>query len=321
MSIAKISEYLDMYQNRFYEYSHEKHIERWLAQFDNPDVIVTELANMMDTAFFTAENENQYLSSVIKDKKIVPDLGTPGSYSILDIQTKGHSQKIYSAKLQKLFHDEKGEAVPINDFSKDTFIYIDDIVFTGMKARHDVLGNLARIGAGKKIVYILIGVHSNADFYLRKEFKEKNIPNTVWRYLTFENTVSRKNNSDVFWPKLSISEHPEVVEFANNHLTHPLVLRDDAAKDVGDLKLFTSSANRQIVENEFLLAGIKIVNECNTKIPPLGVSAFKGIGFGGTAMSYRNIPNNTPLCLWWGNPKSPGGLGSWYPLMMRTVYD
>ena len=68
-----------------------------------------------------------------------------------------------------------------------------------------------------------------------------------------------------------------------------------------------------------MVAGIKIINQCNTDIPPLGFSSFKGFGFGGNVYSYRNIPNNTPLCLWWGNPNN-NGLGDWYPLMMRTVY-
>lgn len=320
MSIEIVAKYLEQYQNRFYDYSHEKHIERWLSQFKEQDIILTELAHMMDKIYIEEHNEISFFENLLKNPKIIEDIGVPGNYSILNIQKKGESQSIYSKKLQEVFKKSLDEDVPINDFSRNVFIYVDDFMFSGMKARHDIL-NLFDTTEKKKVVYIFIGVHSNADNYLQKEFNKKGITQNVWRLTNFNNNLLNKDSSDVFWPKNAIKSHPEVITYREKYLKRDLQLRSDSSHSIGALELFTSSENREIIENEFLLAGIKIIKECNTAIPPLGISAFEGIGFGGTAMSYRNIPNNTPICLWWGNPKNPSGLGSWYPLMMRRVYD
>jgi hypothetical protein len=320
MSIKTIEKYLEQYQNRFYKYSHREHIERWLSQFDNQDIIVKEIAHIMDQVFVEESNENVFFQNLLKNKKIIEDIGKPGTYSILNIQSDGKSQAVYSKKMKSVFKDILDEDVPINDFSKNVLIYVDDFMFSGMKARHDVI-NLFKTTEKRTVVYIFIGVHTNADYYLNKSFSEQRIDRSVWRCFSFENQLRNKDNSDVFWPKSLIGTNAEVQKYKDKNMTRELIFRSDSSTSIGDLKLFSSSKNREIIENEFLLAGIRIINECDTEIPPLGLSAFEGMGFGGTAMSYRNIPNNTPLCLWWGNPNKPGGLGSWYPLMMRRVYD
>ncbi len=320
MCIETIANYLDQYQNRFYDYSHNEHIERWISQFNNQDIIINELAHIMDKVFIEEHNETTFFENLLQNPKIIADIGPSGSYSILNIQRNGISQTIYSRKMQEVFKNVLDEDVPINDFTKSVLIYVDDFMFSGMKARHDIL-NLFEENEKKKVVYIFIGIHSNATYYLSKTFKNEKINNTVWRCIPFENTLFKKDFSDVFWPKNNIRYYQEVINYKERYLDRDLELRSDSSTSIGSLELFTSSENREIIENEFLLAGIKIINECNTDIPPLGVSAFKGIGFGGTAMSYRNIPNNTPICLWWGNPTNSGGLGNWYPLMMRRVYD
>jgi hypothetical protein len=320
MSIENISNYLEQYQNRFYRYSHEEHIERWVNQFKNQDVVLSELSYIMDSLFFTEENENDYLKSLINDGKIISDLGEVGSYSILNIQINGQSQKIYADKLKRLYFYEKRENVPINDYSKKTLIYVDDFMFTGGRARHDVLNHLNQIGASKKIVYIFIGVHTYADYSLKQELEKQNISKSIWRSINLENRVYYKNTSDVIWPKKYLSLNSQAQKYCER-FSRQIEFRDDSSTSVGNTKIFSSSQNRDVIEEEFLMAGISIVNNCNTKIKPLGNSPFDGLGFGGLAMSYRNIPNNTPLCLWWGNPNSQGGLGNWYPLMMRKVYD
>lgn len=324
MSIEIISKYLDQYQNRFYKYSHQEHIERWLSQFQEQEIIAFELAHILEKTFIEEKNEKDFFEMLVKNPRLISDIGVPGNYSILDIQVNGTSQAIYSRKLKEVFNYSLNEDVPINDFSKDVLIYVDDFMFSGMKARHDIL-NLFKEKDKRKVVYIFLGVHSNADYYLSNSFKSEGIVQSVWRCINFNNTMNKRDTSDVFWPKESIKSVPLVEEFLENIKTKcgkEVVFRSDTSSSVGELEVFSNSQNREIIENEFLLAGIKIVKECNTEMLPMGKSAFKAsVGFGGTAMSYRNIPNNTPLCLWWGSPQKSSGLGTWYPLMMRRVYD
>lgn len=320
MSMEKLEAYISQYQNKFYTYSHKEHIEKWLDQFADSEFILNEITHIMNTTYIEEHDETTFFSNLLKNPEIIADIGSQGNYSILDIQQKGKSQNVYSKKMKTVFKDVLDEEVPINDFSKNVLIYVDDFMFTGMKARHDI-HNLFDENPKKKIVYFFMGVHSNADDYLKKEFDEKKIEKTVWRCIDFNNSLFHKNNSDVFWPKEHILKDNKVVQYRDTYVGRPLALRSNSSNSIGALELFSSPGNRDKIENEFLTAGLKIVEECGTDIPPMGISAFKGLGFGGTAMSYRNTPNNTPLCLWWGNPNNHGGLGSWYPLLMRRVYD
>ena len=82
---------------------------------------------------------------------------------------------------------------------------------------------------------------------------------------------------------------------------------------VGTLGFFSSDAGRQVLEQEFLKAGVRI-REGNRNLGefqrPLGNMMLDTIGFGSLIVTFRNCPNNAPLALWAGNP--------WYPLFRRT---
>jgi len=56
---------------------------------------------------------------------------------------------------------------------------------------------------------------------------------------------------------------------------------------------------------------------------PMGYQVFDSLGFGALVFTYRNIANNCPLVLWWGNPEMPAGhpFSRWYPLFPRRTYE
>jgi hypothetical protein len=303
-------------------YSHKEHIEKWLVQFNDPNFVLSEICHIINKNFVTKKSEKIFLEKILASQDFLNDIGENGNYSILNIQQQGHSQQIYSEYLRNLFLSERGEDVPINDFNKQVLIYIDDFMFSGMKARHDIINHKTDwdLGAGgKKIIYIFMGTHTNAEYYLKNEFQKHNINFKLWRFVNLENSLYSKDNSDVFWPKENIADTDLVEKYARN-LDYPVVFRSNTSNSVGKHQSFSSANARDKIEKEFLIAGLKIIDDCHTQFPPLGISAFTGIGFGGTLMSYHNVPNNLPLCLWWGNPINPGGLGSWYPLFMRKTW-
>jgi hypothetical protein len=51
----------------------------------------------------------------------------------------------------------------------------------------------------------------------------------------------------------------------------------------------------------------------------MGFEYFESLGFGSVFITYRNIANNCPLVLWWGDtnyhPSHP--FSKWYPLFPR----
>lgn len=43
------------------------------------------------------------------------------------------------------------------------------------------------------------------------------------------------------------------------------------------------------------------------------------LGFGSYFVSYRNIANNCPVVLWWGDLEGHSGINNWYPLFPRKA--
>jgi hypothetical protein len=75
-----------------------------------------------------------------------------------------------------------------------------------------------------------------------------------------------------------------------------------------------------------LVAGVHIVSLSKDPKPqmrPLGYDTLLTLGFGGLLITYRNISNNCPLALWWGDPDAPENhpLSQWYPLFPRRINE
>ena len=55
----------------------------------------------------------------------------------------------------------------------------------------------------------------------------------------------------------------------------------------------------------------------------MGYEYLESFGFGATFISYRNIANNCPLALWWGDPDAPAShpFSKWYPLFSHKANE
>lgn len=87
-----------------------------------------------------------------------------------------------------------------------------------------------------------------------------------------------------------------------------------AGTSVGPKQFFSSEQGRQLLEQEFLKAGVSVRALCphlNAYQRPLGNTTMKTTGFGTMFATYRNCPNNAPLVLWAGDP--------WHPLLRRVT--
>jgi hypothetical protein len=85
--------------------------------------------------------------------------------------------------------------------------------------------------------------------------------------------------------------------------------------------LFSTPTVRDVLEEQFLKAGVRIIQLACTPNPhmrPLGFDMVESLGFGAVFVSCFNISNNCPLALWYGDPsQSSGPLSKWYPLFPR----
>jgi len=305
----------------------KENITLWLSQFSpqNQEIILDEMINICNKLYLTEMEVDNFLKGLVSNEKLTNSDSKSfwSNVSLLNIQQNGHSQSIMVSKFQKIIFDETGITVAINDNTKSNFIYVDDFLFTGNRLYQDI-SNYFHTEATGKIDIIYIGYFKQGQYYngnrLKANFKNINIQ--FWRMFELENNTNCQNQSHILWPIENIKGNIEVVSFLKHYgdKDHTIYRNLDQPKGpyCESDNLFSSEYNRQILEKEFTLAGLKIINKIGIGYwKPLGFSPFNNLGFGAMVFSYRNCPNNTPLCLWWGDWN---GNSIWYPLFQRETY-
>ena len=308
------------------------HIDRWIGQF-NADVqvpLLRELDFVLNKTYFSKNDVTGYFSDQIKNPKIVGD--EPKAFwrsaHLFDIQQHGHSQ----TEILKLF----GEALEVQcgmqlgdcGRAEGPFVYLDDALFSGQRIGNDLsawIQNDAPDGA--EVHIIVIATHSLGKYQCAERLKRtcaqagKAISFRWSAPACLENRLARRNISEVLWPT-EVPANELLAAYMSEDNQFPFQPRQPG----GQLKhaIFSSEENRQLLEREMLLAGVKIRSFSRNPSPslrPLGFSAF-GLGFGSMIVTFRNCPNNTPLALWWGDHEAAPGhpFRNWYPLLPRKTY-
>jgi len=308
-----------------------EHVDKWLNQFTPAYQLpfLKEVEHVLTERFFTKENIEQFLDELVINEALAGK--DPDSYwktvNFLDIQKKGHSQ----TEMLKLFDESLISqcGISCSDCGVDggDFIYIDDVIFSGGRVITDVVDWIINDAPQKARLHIIVAVmHTGGHWYCTQKIdaaineSRKEIKYLFWNALDVENRKYHKNSSSVLWPA-SLPNVPEVQAYVASLTRFPFEAREVMPGTTA--APFSSETGRQVLENEFLIAGAKIKSQSvNSKesIRPLGFSNF-GLGFGSTIITYRNCPNNCPLALWWGDSSVTSGALSWYPLLPRETYS
>lgn len=295
------------------------HVELWVNQFDAAVQvpILREMDHVLKQTYFSKRTINKFLKGLIKNDRLVGN--NPNTFwraaNFLDIQQGGRSQH----DLLSLFDENlKAELnIDINQCGGgNTFLYIDDAVFTGGRVKSDLTTWVTNDAPQAATVYVLvIAIHEG--FYYNRNKIDSAVRETgkaidiKWcGSKTFENQKPKLNSSDILWP-VEIPDDAITRAHVRN-MGHKPVLR--VAGQTGKLNIFSSDEGRQLLEQEFLKAGTRIQKIC-PNLPeverPLGHSSLETLGFGSTFVTYRNCPNNAPLAFWVGDP--------WHPLFPRKT--
>ena len=295
-----------------------ENISIWLSQFSeqNREIILDEMIYICKKLYFSEQRFNDFLIRLVKKY----DIDFWKDVSVLDIQTKGHSQKKMVEKLQELLSKENID-ISINNYSKVIFLYLDDFLYTGAKLQDDIDNLLDDVPNNSKIHACYIGYFSFGEYNIEKNYKN-GIKIFIDGENKFENRKACKDVSDTLLPTDELYNTEQVRNFLTDDSK---CIKRDSNKNTKNYcydsyYIFSSQKNRQILEEEFTLAGLKIINRLANKgnWKPLGFSSFDNLGFGAMVFNYRNCPNNAPLCLWWGDwDNNP----VWYPLFQRKTYS
>jgi hypothetical protein len=307
-----------------------EHVDRWVRQFESAVQLplLAEVDHVLDKTYFSRDFVAGFFADEIQNQKITG--ADPCAFwrnaNFLDIQRHGESQSQILSLFNEALVEKCGIAVAECGSEKGPFFYLDDVLFSGGRVGSDLKAWIQESAPAKAAVHILvIATHRLGEWQategLKKAAKEagKDISFSCWAVIRFENRKSYKNKSEVLWPAV-LPNDAALAAYMAQEERWPFEPR--AAGGVLEYDVFSGEAGRQLIEQELLLAGVKIRAGCQDpkrSMRPLGFSAF-GLGFGSTIVTYRNCPNNAPLALWWGDPTATSGAMHWYPLLPRKTY-
>ncbi|KQT34835.1 hypothetical protein ASG29_01365 [Sphingomonas sp. Leaf412] len=297
------------------------HVLRWIAQFPAAvrAPLLAETTHVLARTYVDRPAMRRFLSSVAASKRFAGD--DPATFwrgvAFLRIQQAGNSQRDMLALFDEILQDAFGFTTADCGAQPHTHVYLDDGVFSGNRVATDVMRWIETAApANARIAVVVIATHLygryNADGRIRKAASAagKDVKLDWWHQREIEDRKTYTNSSDVLRPK---SVPTEAQAYAAT-LRYPPVLR--TGDQLGALKLFSSPAARDLIEQEFLKDGIDVLDRCRLlrerpAMRPLGAVTLATLGFGTMFVTYRNIANGTPLVLWAGDP--------WYPLFERKT--
>lgn len=316
------------------------HVDRWVSQFDkfgfngNAQIVILEgMKHILDKYYISRVKTWNSI-----DKLLTKELFENNSAEImqdvkfLQIQKKGNSQKdLLSISEQILKNRYNISFKDCSSQSPAAYIYLDDCLYSGNTVRRDIEFWLPNAFKGSTLYLIFFAVHTYGYKYVKdlieKKAQSQGISVKILKAYEFHNSRWKSSNFDCFWPRnnpgdVSVDAYVQKVDELrqNSGKSLPPLFRPNNMPTQDNI--FSSSANREIIESAFLKAGVYIAslpNDPKKNIRPLGYDYLETLGFGSLFVTYRNIANNCPLALWWGDINQGYPLNGWYPLFPRIV--
>jgi len=317
-------------------------------------MILSEIDRLLKRFYYSKERVKSSIRDFIANRSF---FGADPRTSLtrtnfLHIQQQGESQTELLKVVDEVLHEDYN--LSLNRCSgSDVYVYIDDCIYSGNRLRYDIVPWIEQNAPfGSKLVIYHIGHHKQGFNYASREIKkEADKKDIEVKYLcTIEIDNWRNKNSlvEFMWPRQlpslgdpNVNKYYELVEKRHNELKEkyreknlPPLFRDqfrDQETPPQQEKVFSSPHARDIVEKAFFKVGAHLVmatEKINTEgatpsMRPLGFEKLESFGFGSLFITYRNIANNCPLALWYGNPEysPPHPLGLWYPLFPRRISE
>jgi hypothetical protein len=297
------------------------HVETWVNQFETEiqKPMLAELDHVLKKTYFSKPSVHKFLTTLVKSKKLAG--ADPCSFwkdvKFLNIQAGGNSQREMLQMFDSILEEECGLGIENCGDDPDHYLYLDDAIFTGNRVLRDLRQWISADAPKKAAVHVvMIGLHRGGQYYAKTKLEEaaegagKKIDLQWWRSVEIEDRRAHTSSSDVLRPTKLPAD--ELIQEYVQALRYAPVLRQPGS--LGDNGFFSSEEGRDLLEQEFLKAGVKIRSQSpylNDYQRPLGNMVLQTLGFGSLLVTFRNCPNNCPLAFWAGNP--------WYPLFPRKT--
>jgi len=316
---------------------HFSHVNRWVRQFaqfgfndEDQVIILGEMERILKRYYISRKIAEEFITNFLSDHTEKLE-----NFQYLPIQRKGSSQNDLLNLWEQILQSKHGLGFSDCGRSPVVYVYLDDCLYTGNTMWRDIDAWISKAARETNLYLIFFAVHTDGWQYSQRQIRQKAqeqqflVETThFWRH-QFHNSRWQRESSqfDCFWPcQVSgdelVDRYIQEVNQRRQNLSYtpPPLFRPDNMPTQDSI--FSSPAARQIIESAFLKAGAYIVSKSknpNQNIRPLGYDYFESLGFGSIFVTYRNIANNCPLALWWGDSNQTYPLNAWYPLFPRIV--
>lgn len=306
------------------------HVSEWIEQFpdEHQITILSNLVNILKKTYYSKQKIEKILPSCLNIKNNFPQ--SIDQYGFLDIQEKGGSQKellkILVEKSEHLINIVKYEEIGSGDY-----IYLDDGFYSGNTLYRDIKRWIEEIDISKvnSLTIIYLGYHKRQHNYIiEKKLKKELLPDKKIRIrydtMFIDENVSAIQYDSFLPPDMEYNESTkdyikEIMDGRSEQQNRFYPIIRNKERELND-DYFLSHDDRLLIESIFLEKGVEIYqnNVNNSNFRPMGYDSNKTLGFGSFFITYRNIPNNCPLVLWWGD-EDKEYLGDWKPLFTRIA--
>ena len=316
------------------------HVDKWVRQFSKFDfndeaqvIILGEMERILKSCYISQSSAQRFLTNALTSQELfgANSAATIRNTQFLQIQRKGNSQNDLLNLCEPILQSNYGLSLKDCGNSPTTYIYLDDCLYSGNTVWRDVNAWMPNAVRGTTLHLIFFALHTEGFKYSKKQIEPEaqkyDVDIKFWRLHEFHNSCWKPSQFDCFWALQTSGE-----EFIDRYVQEIGERRQNSNRDLPDLfrpanmptqdKIFSSLDARNRIEYAFLKVGAYIVSLPRSSKPsmkPLGYDYFHSLGFGAIFVTYRNIANNCPLALWWGDPDKPYPLNAWYPLFPRTV--
>jgi hypothetical protein len=315
------------------------HVDRWVSQFDRfgfdgeaQVVILEQMERILKRYYISRSIAQDFITRLLTSEKLFGSnpAAMIRNVQFLRIQTKGSSQNDLLNLCEQILQSVHGFGLEDCGSSPVAYIYLDDCLYSGNRVRRDIVHWLSNAARGTTLHLIFFALHTTGREYSQKEIEQKaqvqGVVVKFWGLHEFHNSRWKPSRFDCFWARQTSGD-----ELIDRYVQEVNENRQNLNKSLPPLfrpnnmpiqdSIFSSPA-REIIEYAFLKVGAYIVSlprSPNKNMRPLGYDYLESLGFGAILATYRNIANNCPLALWWGDPNGFYPLNAWYPLFPRTV--
>lgn len=280
------------------------HVGRWISQFDAEVRLpmLREVDYVLQRTYFSKQEIEKELADHVrvvgdggKDLNDADAIAFWRGTEILNIQQRGRSQADINEIFAGALHERLGLGLADCCGGDRTFVYFDDILFSGDRIQNDLVAWLAHSAPDEgHVSIILLIAHSLGKWETERNLNEaiarsgKKITFDIQERIVLENRKRDRNDADVLWP----TELPDDRIAREYAAAQRFPFEPRAPNATPHTNIFSSEAGRQLLEREFLLAGLKIIGFSKNpaqRVRPLGYGKY-GLGFGSTLVTYLNSP-------------------------------